>query len=156
MLHAHAKHCRAVVAAHRQPRQLDKSLILRRTRPVMKRLKSIGLGKSSKADNAARVSAQPPSANWPQVSPSPQHIASNGTQPQNPAADTYVNFSDDEIRAMEESALEYAIQQSQQQTERCLPAYIAKHIPSWQLCITHAPVHASMFIMCMHSVYTVS
>ena len=39
-------------------------------------------------------------------------------QRQTAPSDTYVNFSDDEIRAMEESALEYAIQQSQQQEDR--------------------------------------
>ncbi|DBB05452.1 hypothetical protein WJX77_002293 [Trebouxia sp. C0004] len=87
----------------------------------MKRLKSWGSSKSSaKAEAAAKAANQSSSGQWPTVSNvSEEQPAMQGShqQAQRQAApsDTYVNFSDDEIRAMEESALEYAIQQSQYQ-----------------------------------------
>lgn len=95
----------------------------------MKRLKSWGSSKSSaKAEAAAKLANQPPSAQWPTVSTVSEEQPSRlGSQPQTQSShvpsDTHVNFSDEEIRAMEESALEYAIQQSQQQTDR----YVAFH-----------------------------
>ena len=90
----------------------------------MKRLKSWGSSKSSaKAEAAAKAANQSSSGQWPTVSTvSEEQPALQGSQQQAQRqaapSDTYVNFSDDEIRAMEESALEYAIQQSQQQETR--------------------------------------
>ncbi len=90
----------------------------------MKRLKSWGSSKSSaKSEAAAKAANQSSSGQWPTVSTvSEEQPALQGSQQQaqrqTAPSDTYVKFSDDEIRAMEESALEYAIQQSQQQEDR--------------------------------------
>lgn len=90
----------------------------------MKRLKSLGSGKSkAKAEGAAKAANDHRTSPWPTVAPSPEeHVAHvprhSHTQATATAADSYVNFSDDEIRAMEESALEYAIQESQQVSGR--------------------------------------
>ena len=91
----------------------------------MKRLRSLGSGKSRAAEAAAKAANDNTAGPWPTVAtlseeqPSPVHMQSQ-PQPNNTSANTYVNFSDDEIRAMEESALEYAIQQSQQNSDRYL------------------------------------
>ena len=90
----------------------------------MKRLKSWGSGKASaKAELAAKAANQPSSGQWPTVSTAPvdqpiREGSQQQAQRQATPSDTYVNFSEDEIRAMEESALEYAIQQSQLQEDR--------------------------------------
>ena len=89
----------------------------------MKRLKSLGSGKSkAKAKAAAKAASGHSTKPWPTVATLPEeHAAPVHRQSQaqpNIATDSYVNFSDEEIRAMEESALEYAIQQSQQASGR--------------------------------------
>lgn len=101
----------------------------------MKRLKSLGSGRSkTRAESAAKSANQSASGQWPSVSAVPEEQATPAHSPfqaqsQGRPADTYVNFSDDEIRAMEDSALEYAIQQSQQSSDRYLNAHIALSFP---------------------------
>lgn len=105
----------------------------------MKRLKSLGSGKSkAKAEAAAKAASDHSSGPWPTVATFPEEQATPAhEQPQGQsnaaAADTYVNFSDDEIRAMEESALEYAIQQSQQASDRYLTCI--RVLCAWHACL---------------------
>ena len=83
----------------------------------MKRLKSWGGGKSvAKAEAAAQAASRTSSDQWPTPVPEEQEARQRSQLTANSGVthtDTYVNFSDDEIRAMEESAMEYAITQSQ-------------------------------------------
>ncbi|DBA80930.1 TPA: hypothetical protein ACH3X2_007151 [Trebouxia sp. C0005] len=105
----------------------------------MKRLKSWGSSKSSaKAEAAAKAANQPSSGPWPTVSTlSEEQPALQGSQQQAQRqavpSDTYVNFSDDEIQAMEASALEYAIQQSREQENSAAegaPETVSHHSPA--------------------------
>lgn len=92
----------------------------------MKRLRSLGSGKSkAKSEAAAQAANDHSKGRWPTVATVPEEQTPPvhrplQAPPNTSSADTYVNFSDDEIRAMEESALEYAIQQSQQNSDRYL------------------------------------
>lgn len=86
----------------------------------MKRLRSLGSGKSKAKTEAAARAAEHSAGQWPTVNTLPEQQTPPHAQTISSSADTYVNFSDEEIRAMEESALEYAIQQSQQNSDRCV------------------------------------
>lgn len=83
----------------------------------MRKLKTWGSSKG-KAESAQGVSSQPPSAQWAAPAPAPAQSPSQPAQASHPNhAHGHSNLSDDELRAMEESALEYAIAQSQQQPD---------------------------------------
>ena len=91
----------------------------------MKRLRSLGTGKSKAKTETAAKAAEHSAGQWPTVATLPEEQTSPASVPpqahtNSSTADTYVNFSDEEVRAMEESALEYAIQQSQQNSDRYL------------------------------------
>ena len=101
----------------------------------MKRLRSLGSGKSKAKTEAAARAAEHSTGQWPTVATLPEEHTSpmNGplqAQTNSSSADTYVNFSDEEIRAMEESALEYAIQQSQQNSDR-YPSSSNESLGTW-------------------------
>ena len=83
----------------------------------MRKLKTWGSSKG-KAESVQGVSSQPPSAQWAATASAQAQRPSQAPQASNlNHASGHSNLSDDELRAMEESALEYAIAQSQQQPD---------------------------------------
>lgn len=87
--------------------------LLRGCSGTMRKFRSWGSNKA-KPDAGPALSDQRPSAQWQTTEPS---VSQEGIQSQHvrdPSAAGQNNLSDEELRAMEESALEYAIQQSQQ------------------------------------------
>ena len=86
----------------------------------MRRLTSWGSQKA-KADAMQSAADQEYSRPWPAAEGHPAQIPNTQQHPSNAGQASGSQLSDDELRVMEQSALEYAIMQSQQQTERCSP-----------------------------------
>ena len=86
----------------------------------MRRLKSWGSQKA-KADATQAAADQDYTRPWPTAESHPAQTFNTQQHPQDAGQTTGSHLSDDELRAMEQSALEYAIMQSQQQTDRCCP-----------------------------------
>ena len=86
----------------------------------MRRLNSWGSQKA-KADATQAAADQDYTRPWPTTESRPAHTSNTQQDPSDAGQTTGSHLSDDELRAMEQSALEYAIMQSQQQTDRCCP-----------------------------------